>query len=116
MTFLNNDRIKTTITKINTDAVPIHPSFYKIPQKNKVPSVLTIPPKVVQKAIEQPISPSQFSLLLEQYKTNPKTTSQLPAPQISTSYVPIPKSYKPSRTNTRHNLLHPMRLQNQFQS
>ena len=64
----------------------------------------------------------QFSALLKKYKaipqalpkySKPKSHHSLPPPRIATSYVPIPKSYKPTRQTVGYNLLHPMRLRNQ---
>ena len=40
----------------------------------------------------------------------------LPVPRASRSYVPITKSYRPSRILTRQNLLHPMQLRNIYNS
>ena len=117
-------RLKTTISPIDVSAIPIHPNLYHKQTQNPISHTLVpTQPTSTRRASTSRSKTSHLKRLLEKYKKIPKATSQerktekrnpLPPPRIPQSYVPIPKSYTPSRVPTRPDRAHPMLLRRRF--
>ena len=95
----------------------MHPGLYTTPELPPTPRSVPITQRKQFRAPHiKPIEKQPIKQLLRQYKNIPREKSRhtrkprkylhpTRPPNIPTSYIPVPKSYKPTRPSTRHHML-----------